>query len=155
AETLPPVAWDDSPHWQADRELPLNPSSPEAIPELGLAFRVEATVEEGPATGTGDDRLEAGDLIQQVRYWQHGDKPEDSRWSKWYNLGPDQWAHWAYELANLGGDEPIGVRVERKKAMKELELRLVADPDWPLADRGLIWQGANVEVQADHFAEAV
>src|SRR5260370_296711 len=55
-ESLQPVKWDSS--WEFDRENPRGISSPLAIPELGIAYQVNTTVEhvaeESPALKTKD-----------------------------------------------------------------------------------------------------
>jgi regulator of sigma E protease len=65
-ETLGPVAWDNDPRWQFDQELPLGVRSPLAIPELGVAYRVEAIVEDaGPAVAS--EGLQKNDVIKGYR----------------------------------------------------------------------------------------
>ena len=57
--------WDD--RWRFDQELPFNPASPIAIPELGIAYRVESTIvevrPESPAVKAG---LQPNDRIVEI-----------------------------------------------------------------------------------------
>jgi regulator of sigma E protease len=142
------LEWDRS--RQFDQAVPLNWSSPLAIDGLGLAYRVETTVEdvkpESPATqgqvvnGAAEPvSLQKGDVIEQVLFRDAGRKKSDVEWGHWKALKSDQWAHVLWVLQESDFKE-IQVKVRRGSTALKDPILLVAEPDptWPIADRGLL-----------------
>ena len=62
------LSWDF--RWEFDNEVPFTMNSPLAIPELGFAYRIQATV----LDAKGDSGLRAGDVVKRIRY--HGTNTE-------------------------------------------------------------------------------
>jgi membrane-associated protease RseP (regulator of RpoE activity) len=161
---LPPVAWDGTDRWRFDKETPIGVSSPLAIPELGLAYRVETTVERGQSQADGG-QLEDDDVITQIRFPRTGSKPGKVDEGDWDKLEHDQWAYVGSEL-QVSDFAEVSLRVERKKKgdaakrageleTKELRLTLQPDPTWPMADRGFLLDSDTFTVQAASFGQAV
>ena len=75
--------WDD--RWRFDQELPLNPTSAMALPELGIAYRVESTVvsvkDGSPAAKAG---LQVNDRIDEISFRQFK-KDDAGKWGVWDN----------------------------------------------------------------------
>jgi regulator of sigma E protease len=165
-QALPEVAWDGSDLWRFDREEPVNLGSPVAVPELGVAYKVETTVERGGAPAEGQERLEQDDVIKQVRLWTPGKQPGESEADRWQELGPDQWA-WVMWVLQQADFPRIGLQVERKKKPAQagaprkeaevLELEVVAQPDvtWPTAERGFLLKQETRLLKADHVWDAI
>jgi regulator of sigma E protease len=128
--------WDDSAKYY--REIQTTPNSPLSIPCLGLAYHVEAVVEdvaEGtPAAAAG---MQKGDLIKEIR-WKEMVKGEVKP-SKWQEIKSHQWA---YVFAALQAMDPkeIDLKVERGGGTVEATLKAEPDETWPIADRGLYFQ---------------
>jgi regulator of sigma E protease len=177
--TLP---WDDNPQWRFDREVPFSPSSPLAIAELGLGYKVMGKVALDPsrealrALGAGtlawgasplgtvssslatawnrlqDQKLRPGDVIKQVRFWKLNKEGEPEA-DSWNNLEePDQWAH-IFWVLQLLDIKKIDVKVN--DSPEEITLEAGEDRTWPLASRGL-WLSSDRRMQkADSMLEAV
>jgi regulator of sigma E protease len=143
------LEWDDG--WAFDRELPLGKSSAEAVPQLGLAYRVESTVV-AVASGSPADKagLKPNDVVQKVRF-QGGKSPGAGKWSPWEEIKSartqrdgseeqvyDQWA--AYDYMMQAPDFPtIQVRIARdgKLLDEEFSLTFTEDESWGIPNRGL------------------
>jgi regulator of sigma E protease len=161
-QRLPPVEWDGSDRWLYDKERPLNPVSPMAIPELGLAYRVETTVDKG--SSAGGEQLEDDDVIKEVRFSDPGKKPGTVEKTKWLELKSDNWARNFFDLQVVEFKD-VSLKVERKKKVdgrkgtetetKELELMALPDGTWPLSSRGFLFKEDTFTVQAANFGQAV
>jgi regulator of sigma E protease len=144
--------WDD--HWKFDFDIPLYLSSPWAIPELGLAYRIKNFVEDvtkdSPAARAG---LERNDLVKAIRF-RVAASESDSSAAKWEELEPDQWANvfWLLQRPDL---HDISIRVERAGQSLEMELSPEPDKSWPMVDRGLITQPEVRLQRASNLFEAV
>jgi regulator of sigma E protease len=163
----PPVDWDTSVNWQDARDVPLNSTSPVAIPQLGLAYMVLTRVEQGAPDSRPGDRLETDDVVKQIRQKVPSQKPGEAEDDRWVKLEPDQ-AQWPWVFHHLQTTDfkDVTVRVERKRKpdgtrkpgepeVKELELTAQPDPTWPLPDRGLILQEGLRTVKAANLGQAV
>jgi regulator of sigma E protease len=146
------MAWDF--RWWDNEELPWGPHSPQSVPGLGLAYRVETTVEHvTPESSAYDAGLRTGDVVKAVRFYTAGKQPDEPpRPQKWQDLKPDQWAHLFFLLQNLESQQ-FDVRVDRDN--KELALRAEKDEGWPLADRGLLLVEDTRLRQARSLGEAL
>jgi regulator of sigma E protease len=125
--------------FQNDRETVALPNSPVPIPGLGLAYWVEATVDEvtpgGPAAQAG---LKPGDLITAVRF-KSFDEGGHVKAGEWEEIKPHQWAS---AEAAFQSRPPFEMDLKVKRGQEELELTLKGEPDknWPTEDRGLVFQ---------------
>ena len=172
------LRWDDQ--WRYDEELPFNPASPMAIPELGIAYRVESSVVEvkpdGPAAAKG---LKPFDRIDQIcfRTSQKGEKLESDKdkmdhgnWGYWHDLAAkrvkdgntdkvyDEWAHY---FASLQASDTPDVKIKLSGGkndapdLPEEMLTATEDRTWPLVDRGLMLMPDSKLVKADNPIQAI
>jgi regulator of sigma E protease len=151
------LAWDDS--WKFDRERPIGPTSPLAIPELGIAYRVQTTV-------AGVDRpggpLQANDVIRRIKFheYDHAKRGADGRpveskaTASWVTLEPDQWA-WAFHVLQGVEVKKLTLEVERGGAKVELEIAAQPDTTWPQTARGLALARDTRLQKADSLAGAI
>ncbi len=148
------LKWDDS--WRFNKEVPLGMSSPISVPELGLAYRIETTVEEvrpnSPAAAQG---IQPGDVVKQIRFWGMGKKRTDKlKPDRWVTLEPSQWAQ-VHVAASLMETSNVDFRLARGKDEYEVSLESVEDRDWPLPERGLLLMRDTYLQKADTFAQAI
>jgi regulator of sigma E protease len=157
-KTLPAagaVDWDYAERWRFDRERPLSPRSPLPLPELGIAYRVQTSIESVvPAQEGSEQELKKNDIIKAVRFKQLGKAPGETKDGRWEELAPDQWAA---IFANLYGLEvpEVTLRVERGHATREVTVTLQRDPTWPVAERGLEFMGDTRLQVAGNLGDAV
>jgi regulator of sigma E protease len=156
------LAWDD--RFRYAVEPPLSFSSPMSIPELGIAYQIETTVEEcvpnSPAarakTKTGQDfKFEKGDVITEVRFFQadptDGSVGDSTKRPANLERRPDAWAHIATRLQeDFIEAKQLSLTVERQAGTSSLmfeDIVIVAEEDkeWPRVDRGLVM--ANFETR--------
>jgi regulator of sigma E protease len=126
--------------YQDDREMVLLPNSPIPIAGLGLAYWAEAFVEEvtkdGPAEAAG---LRPKDIVTAVRFKALDDagklKTED-----WADIKAHQWA-WAEASFQSRPPYEIDLKVKRGEEAIEIDgLKGREDKNWPVDDRGLVFQ---------------
>jgi regulator of sigma E protease len=133
------VAWD--PHWRFDQEMPYGGSSPQPIPELGIAYQVKTTVV-ADEEGTGPDRLLKDDVIKAVKLTYYKGETGETKEMPWSDpLEPDEWAGMALNFQSSQLARKVMVRVERnlegKQETREFAVNLQEDKSWPLAKRGM------------------
>jgi regulator of sigma E protease len=158
--------WDNS--HEFDEAVPLGWSSPLAIDGLGLAYRVETTVEgvqpgspamHGRYAENGEEvSLQKDDVIEAIQFRKAGRQKSDVEWGFWKTLKPDQWAHVMWEL-QVADFKEVQVRVRRGSAPLKAPILLTAQPDptWPVADRGfglMLMPDFHLE-KADNLGEAL
>jgi regulator of sigma E protease len=166
------------PSFRFDRENVYQPNSPLPVSGLGLAYWVQAVVDEvapgGPAAqaktipgelptgpwhwfkrligaegrnvapGGELNPLKPDDVITAVRF-KARDDAGNLRAGEWKDdLKPNQWA--SVDSVYQSNSAEIDVRVRRNKEEIELTLKGTEAKEWPLDDRGLIFQ-LEVEVQ--------
>ena len=155
--------WDDS--WNSNAEAAVSPHSPTSIPELGIAFFVESTVDkvlDAELAGS----LHEGDVIEQIRFRMPGKRvnsPEE--WPNWREINSqrgqekvfDQWAHWFWAFQHYADYPEVELKVRRGKDLLPEPVRLTAkeDKDWPLADRGIELMLSYKLQKADSIGEAL
>jgi regulator of sigma E protease len=159
---LEPVEWD--PRWDNDRELPLSPGSPLAIPQLGVAYWVLSqvvAVEPGSPVAEG---LKKGDTIKAVSFKEKSPYTKKVDWSEWSELeskrdGGSQFDRWAqaFQLVQLIDDKEVKVRVNRAgdETKKDIEMTATEDTSWPLIDRGILLRDDYTIQKADNFGQAL
>jgi regulator of sigma E protease len=142
------------PSFRFDREAALQPNSPQPLSALGLAYWVEAVVDDvapgGPAAAAGVQR---GDKVVAVRFKAHDDagNPKDGEWKD--DLLPRQWAS-ADAVYQLNSPD-LDVKVKRGDETIELTLKGRPATAWPLEDRGLIFQAEVKVQQANNIGDAI
>jgi membrane-associated protease RseP (regulator of RpoE activity) len=138
SHTLGPVAWEEARRF--DREQPLSTSAPTSIPELGLAYQIDTTVdfvEEGSAAAA---ELQEGDVVLAVSLKDRSE--EGDKWGpelKLYQKKGEGEPWWA-SVASIYQDpevKAIKLKVRRKTEELETQLELSPDATWPLTDRGI------------------
>jgi len=142
--------------FQHDRETVTLPNSPVPIAGLGLAYWVEARIDEltpnGPAAKAG---LQPGDLITAVRFKTLDDagamQPSD-----WEEIKPHQWG-WVDAVFQSRPPFELDLKVKRPATNEEFEVTLKGEPDsnWPVADRGLVFQADYQTIQANGIGDAM
>ena len=158
--------WDDA--WRFDEELPIGEASAMAVPELGVAYRVESTVvhvdEGSPAAKAG---IQPNDRVEAIAFKKR-DKNGPAKWDAWDEMKSDrskpggaveysydQWAHYFYVMQTVELPD-VKVRVVRGNAAPlELEMMLETDRTWPLEQRGLILLNDMTLQKADNLWQAV
>jgi regulator of sigma E protease len=170
------VALDYDPSYRFDNEAANQPNSPLPVSGLGLAYWVEAVVDDatGPAAAakTVPGELPTGFFSRAARFLglegrdvaPGGEpmplRPNDSiiavrlkardaagnvaagEWKD--DLKPHQWA--SADAAYQSSPPEIDLRVKRSNETIEVTVVGQPNPEWPLYDRGLIFQ-AEVQVQ--------
>lgn len=147
------LTWDDS--WKYDRVTPLNGESPMPIPELGLAFRIKATVASVTAGASHAESLQRGDVVKQVRI--NMDVKGEEKEGTWIELKPDQWTWFVSNLQRYSNIRRVDLKVSRNKDEKEKEITItpVADKTWPSPELGLIFQRDLRRQRASNLLEAI
>jgi membrane-associated protease RseP (regulator of RpoE activity) len=141
------VEWQNE--WSSNEEMPVTAASPMSIPELGIAYRVESTVEE--VTRKDLDKLQQGDVIVEIRFRKLTKNPDEESWTNWGEMQSDragekvsdQWAHWFFMwLQGLEQHQEFEVKVRRGQAQlpAPVRIQLREDENWPIADRGLLFR---------------
>jgi regulator of sigma E protease len=152
--------------WEDDRdyseEPPWVPRSPLSVPQLGLAYLILSTVSavepESPAARAG---ALPGDTVTAIRFRKLPDKKSDAvDWGEWGDLKDkarfdpgDACEQWAYvdtilqsrddyevQLKVQGADGKLVYLPGRTTDAPQDGLTATADPTWPIAERGAIFQ---------------
>jgi regulator of sigma E protease len=160
--------WDD--RWRFDQELPLSPSSAMALPELGIAYRVESavvSVKDGSPAAKAD--LQVNDRIDEISFRQFK-KDDAGKWGVWDNTKSqrtkpdgsteevyDQWAFYFRMMLQTPDVSGVKVRVWRGGALAptDFEMEPTEDKTWPLADRGLALLPDSKLIKAGNVVEAL
>jgi regulator of sigma E protease len=128
--------YDDS--FRFDREVVNLPNTPLPLSGLGLAYHVQAVVNEvvpnGPAAAAG---VQADDVITHVRF-KAVDVKGDVKAGDWTELKPHQWARAESEFQRNPPYE-IDLKLKRGDKTEEVTVKGTPDKNWPTDDRGLIF----------------
>jgi membrane-associated protease RseP (regulator of RpoE activity) len=150
---LDEMEWDDS--WNDQFDLPVATVAPMAIPQLGLAYRIESIVDAvAPGSDADKAELKENDRVEAITF-QLGGKlrsdvnPDDPKWGKASSLETkrfsgqsafDAWASVGTELQRLDAPKvKLKVRRDDKELEKELPISAVEDTTWPADNRGLLF----------------
>jgi regulator of sigma E protease len=143
--------------WDQGQEEPLSLNDPLTIGGLGIAYRVNTTVEavepNSPAAAKG---IKKDDKIVAVRFYAPGKKQTDEGkpQKEWTELKPDQWAYVFNKFQFI--DIPrLDLRFERDGGKEEITLEAAPDETWPRDDRGLLLLLARQQQKADSFGQAL
>jgi membrane-associated protease RseP (regulator of RpoE activity) len=170
--TLAPADWED--RWDNDDEVPISASSPQAIPQLGLAYWVLSTIVEvekgSPAAEAHLEKdrspapLKKEDTIKEIRVKSLSVFSPEPKWSDWSSLESsrngdkpyDCWAH-VFRSLQYSDFHEIQVRIKRPDEDFKDTIVLTAreDHDWPLVSRGLRLLPDYKLKKADSFGEAL
>ncbi|MDY3561693.1 site-2 protease family protein [Gemmata sp. JC673] len=142
------------PSYRFDRESCTLPNSPIPISGLGLAYWVDAGIDEvapgGPAAAAGVQR---DDVIVAVRF-KSRDAAGNLKAGEWKeDLKSYQWA--SAESAYQAGPPELDIRVKRGEEVKEFTLTGAEHKDFPTDDRGLIFQTENQVQKAADVGDAI
>jgi regulator of sigma E protease len=145
------IKWDDNPVWKFTREVPYSLTSPTAIAELGIAFRITNIVN-GVDPPTKRQGLRSGDVIKRFRLWVINKEGEEEQRS-WQDLDRDQWPHIAWIMQTSTDVKKLTVQIDRDE--EEIVLTAREDKTWPLADRGILFLPDLRVKRADNIGDAV
>ena len=172
--------WDE--RYRFDNEVPLNGNSPVAIPELGLAFAVETTVDAvrpgspaDTARSKADDglKIEKGDVIAEVCPYLPGKDGEEAKpvtkrkylfWTveAYTELPSAGWPSLFWKFQHRQDVKELNLRVKRGE--KTFDVHLTADPadgksghaaEWPTVDRGMNFMPELRLHKAKNMGEAI
>ena len=138
-----------------DREMVVLPNSPISIGGLGLAYWVEAMIEEvakdGPAAKAG---LQPKDVITAVRFLTLISDDVLLYTNKWEEIKVHQWAYVESAFQSRPPYE-IHLRVKRGEEAIEVDLKGDENKNWGLEDRGLDFQMEFRTHKANDIGEAL
>jgi membrane-associated protease RseP (regulator of RpoE activity) len=155
------LPWDEE--WSLNDETPVMRFSPMSIPELGIAYYVDSTVQ----AVTDEERaggIEPGDVIEQIRF-RKLTKKAGEEWSDPSEMNSnrdgenvyDEWAYfffvWMQSLEYP--DVELTVSRRQKQLDKPVRLVLTEDKGWPLADRGLYFVPVMKLLKSDGLGQAL
>jgi regulator of sigma E protease len=144
--------YDDSHRF--DREPVSLPNSPLPIPGLGLAYWVEAVVSEvdpnGPAAAT---EVKPNDVVEAVRF-KSVDGDGKVKTGDWDEIKPYQWAS-AEAAFQRSPPYEIDLKLKRGDETREVTIQGRRDTNWPVEDRGLIFQDDQRIQQATSVGHAI
>lgn len=150
------LPWEDG--WELGNDASIYLSTPEAIGGLGIAYRVNATIEAvKPDSPADKGRLRKNDKIVAFRFYQAGKKVTDEPKpkEKWTELKPDQWAS-VFNQLQLEDVPKLELRVEREDGTSDvITLTAEEDKDWPRDDRGFLFQPDHRLQKADNLGQAL
>lgn len=147
------MPYDDS--YRHEREVISLPNSPCPLNGLGLAYWVETVVDEvapdSPAARAG---LKPNDMITAVRF-KVVDAEGQVTTGDWEELKSHQWA-WVDATFQSRPPHQMDVKVKRPGG-EEVEISLEGRPDanWPLNERGLIFQQDFRTQKASDISDAL
>jgi regulator of sigma E protease len=153
-ETLE-LPWEEAAESGNDGSLFL--TDPVAIGGLGIAYRVNAIVEEViPGSPAAQQGIQKDDKVIAFRFYEAGkkisDEPTPQR--KWTDLKEDQWAAVFEQLQTV--DIPkLQLRVERPNGPLEFTVEAEQDKNWARNDRGLLLIPAKELQKADSVGQAL
>jgi regulator of sigma E protease len=141
------LRWDDS--WRFNKEMPLGQNWPMSIAELGIAYRVESTVEDvEPNSPAAEQGIQRGDIVKEARFYNLGKKKDDEiNPDKWVTLQPNQWS-FMHIMVSARESPKVDFRLLRNKDEVTVSLESVEDRTWPMIDRGL-----NVFLMKDTYLQ--
>jgi regulator of sigma E protease len=147
------LEWDYG--WRFDRVLPLAPTSPQAIPELGLAYLVNNEVD-GLEEGVKSWPLEKDDEIVDVNFVFT--RPDGEIKERGWETKAIKGSEWAYLSWRMQSPELVKVKLKIKRAGKEpqvVEIEPRVDQRWPDDERGLMLTFDSRVERANNVLQAI
>jgi regulator of sigma E protease len=145
-----PLEWDYE--WRYDRVLAMMPSSPEAIPELGLAYQVTNKVD-----NSTNSQLKKDDEIIDINFTYT--KPDGTTTERGWETKSIKGAEWANLFLRLQSPEVAKVKLKIKRPGQEkeeiIELRPEEDKTWGMNERGLAFTIDSRTQRADNALLAI
>jgi regulator of sigma E protease len=165
------LTYDDDPRWRYEAVFPTLPTSPVAIPGLGLAYQVDNVVDaaeaKGPAAHADSETgkpfaFQKDDVVKAVCFYENDKPAEKSTWfgffkeRAWNELDPTklQWPAIFVRL-QMSEDKRVIFKVEREKQEFEVYLTAELDKTWPTADPGVLLIGDLRLQKASNPVDAV
>jgi regulator of sigma E protease len=145
------LAWDSS--WRFDRMSPMQTSSPEAIPELGLAYQIKTIVADVIPEMVKDNPLQARDVIRQIQVFSKDPDVHDSKAT--LKEEAEQWASIAATLQHYPAIKKIVLKVYRNEKEQEVTIVPVMDKTWPTTENGLVFYRDTRRQEADSTIGAI
>ncbi len=145
------LKWDGD--WRYDRVIPLSPTAPMPIPELGLAYEIKSIVAD---VVSKDSPLKKDDRIINIKFERVGSKEDiKADWSS-AEIKEGQWAN----ISFLYFQQPLTykklqLKVKRDKEEKELDIPIVLDTKMPLDEYGWLFSQDTRRVKAANPLEAI
>jgi regulator of sigma E protease len=144
------LTWDNS--WRFDRMQPMGLSSPQAIPELGLAYQIKPIVAEVFPDPVQDNPLRVGDAIKEIRTYFL--EPKGANTKVPLKEEGEQWARVASFL-QMPGIEKVVLKVWRNQQLEDVTVYPAQDKTWPTAENGLVFMQDMRRQKAANTVEAV
>jgi len=160
AQVVVELPWDDS--WRWDRVMAFSFTSPQAIPELGLAYLVKNEVDAVDPDVATSSPFKVGDEIVDVNFvYAKSDTgaTQDSGWQaakakKAEVIKGTEWAHINYSLQSPLVVK-VKVKVKRGSETEEIEVTPRDDKTWPSDERGLLLTLDSRIEKADSVLHAI
>jgi regulator of sigma E protease len=149
------LSWQEG--WDVGNEGPLSLSTPIAIGGLGIAYRVNTTVEDvEPGSAAAKEGIVKNDKITGFRLYEPGKKWADQGkpQKKWTDLKPDQWAY-VFQMLQFVDVPKVELRIQRDDHTEEKILEAKEDKRWPRDDRGLLFIPDDRLQKADNLGQAM
>jgi regulator of sigma E protease len=144
-----------NPEFRFDRELIPLPNSPAPLSGLGLAYWVEAVVDEVAGGGPADGKLQPNDQITAVRFHTR-DNDGNLTADDWKELKDNQWASVdAGFQSRPKGKIDLKVKRVSGEELEVLDLEGRPDMQYPLEERGLVLQQDYRVQTASDIGEAL
>ena len=146
------LEWDFD--WRFDRVIAMATTSPEAIPELGLAYLVKNQVD-GADVAAGSTQLQKDDEIVAVNLVVM--EPDETQKEAGWETKAIKGSEWAYLFNMIQSPAVAKVKIKVKRAGVEKELELVPqiDTTWPTDEVGLYFDVDTRLEKADNALQAI
>jgi len=138
-----------------DHVLPMALSSPQAIPELGLAYLIKNEVDGLDKSDDKSTPLQKDDEITDILFVSarpDGTTKEGS-WAGGKLIKGSEWASLFWQMQS---PEVVKIKVKVKRTgSEEIEITPRIDDSWPVSERGLIFAPDNRIEKADNVVDAI
>jgi regulator of sigma E protease len=145
------LVWDDS--WKYSRETPLSLRSPLSIPGLGLAYRIETSVDDVVKGSVADQAgVKPGDVVKSGRWYQDADLKDGEK----FDLAFDEWAFVATMWQERVNTQRFDLWLQRTGTNQLVEVSLEPTTDsYPAIGRGFRFDDDTRHQHANTPMEAI